>query len=166
MMLVGFWACKDRPEYPTAPQISKPALQELNEGGGIDRKLRLSFDYTDGDGDLGLTEDDRLLAPYQKWRHDSTANPYHYNIVIHIEKQKPDGSFTDLTPSPFALSGAFPPLAEPGYAGPVDGRFTYNITFSTFADVEAGDGVRVRFYIYDRALNKSNTLASPLIFLR
>lgn len=87
-----------------------------------------------------------------------SKNPFHNNIIVTIEK-KVNGNTYESLEVPSCASGfnGRIPFFDPDAR---EGVITYEILSSTFKGELKDDTSRVRFYIYDRALNKSNEVFS------
>lgn len=147
------YSCKKTEEYPVIPAIKYENFIKLyNSDRGV---FKISF--TDGDGDIGLTQND-------------TLPPYEYNLFItYYEIQYGDtveviltkynhetGQYDTLT-----FNGRIPMLTPEGSNKSIKGEiedtlFIYNYS-SDF------DTIMFDAYIVDRALNKSNIIQTPLI---
>lgn len=60
-----FIGCFDPPEFPVEPTISFERIRYINVEGGSD-SLILSFNFEDGDGDIGLNSN-QSLAPFHSF---------------------------------------------------------------------------------------------------
>lgn len=137
---------------------------------GTDSLMTLTFTFKDGDGDIGLGQED-TIAPFdpRKDKYSKATNPYYNNL--HIEYYEwLDTAFSqiikDLDPD------ATPPVYDTlrylyrienitpeGRHKAIRGDIEVKIYPSPHFD--ARDTVRYEFYIYDRALNKSNSVQTP-----
>lgn len=152
-------ACRKFEEYPEIPEIEYvnfPLLQNA-ESGIIERGI-LTFTYKDGDGDLGLSAGD-TLDPYDR------DSPYYYNLIIkYFEKQygtfvevpllswNADSSYYDT----LTFNSRFPVLTPE--SGNLNIKGTFQDTLYIYNPLSEFDTIKFSFYIYDRALNKSNEL--------
>jgi hypothetical protein len=118
------------------------------------------MDFTDGDGDLGLTEADSL-PPFQD------SGRYYFNVYADYF-EKINGEFTQLTvnyPFPFGdtihYNARLPLLTPEGKEKAIKGTIEYDIAMNT--GPKYSDVVKFRVYLYDRALHKSNEIETPEI---
>lgn len=159
-------ACKKKEIYPETPSIEYKSYRFLSTQAGIDSLLILTFSFKDGDGDLGLSQGD-TLAPFNAVI-DSTGksiNPYYNNI--HFEYQeKYQGVFNYVT-NPFNVYDTltyayrFESITPDGRHKAIRGDIEVTIGPSYYPNAQ--DTTFYRFYIYDRALHKSNIVETPSI---
>jgi hypothetical protein len=134
--------------FSDIPQISFLGAESL-----IDTVV-LTISYQDGNGDIGLSKAD-TFAPYQK------NGPYYYNYVINFfEKQ--NGVFHQVIDS-IPFSTRIPVLTPNDPNKAIKG---YIIDTMPFYPPPPYDTIRFEVFIYDHALNKSNTITTPEIILR
>lgn len=152
-------SCRKFEEYPEIPEIeylSFPLL--LNQQSGIIDRGVLIFNYTDGNGDLGLSTGDTLY-PYDK------DSPYYYNLIIrYLEKQY--GTFVEVPLiswnadssryDTLTFNSRFPVLTPE--SGNLNIKGTFQDTLYIYNPLSEFDTIKFSFCIYDRALNKSNEL--------
>src|SRR6478735_5050911 len=148
-----FNSCRKKPEYSNTPYISMNAVRHyvvysVNRGVMVD-SLILSVNFQDGDGDLGVDQDDLLQSPWK----DTV------NIVVDVYR-KTGSTYTLLHLSP-SYNGNFPLLSPKKIKGPINGvlEYNFNIAHSVFQPVN--DVLRFDVRILDRALNSSNTVTTP-----
>ncbi len=159
MSLVSNQACRKFETFPIEPAISfKEFLVEFNPETGITERGVLKFDYTDGDGDLGLEPWD-TLPPYHR------QGSYYYNLIIkYYEKQygefvevpllswNPDSLYYDTITFNGRIPNLSPESGNMNIKGEIqDTLFIYN-PLSDF------DTIKFGVYIYDRALHSSNEI--------
>jgi hypothetical protein len=154
LFLLSFTSCLTVPEYPSAPSISFGSVY-FQDQSPIDY-IYLTVSFKDGDGDLGLSNTDIQNPPFQEFINDSIRNPNHYNIFPVLFRK--NGS--DYDSIPLSFDGIFPRLREGAEAGPIEGSITYKLgSFNFFG--EDSSIAKIRVYIQDRALNKSNRIETP-----
>jgi hypothetical protein len=158
ILFLGQSCIKPQTEYPLAPQITYNSYELVNNDGKY--TLKLYMDFTDGDGELGITDAD-TLPPFQD------SGKYYFNLYADYF-EKINGKFTQLTvnyPLPFGdtihYNARLPLLTPEGKEKAIKGTIEYDI------DMQAGPTksniVKFRIYIYDRALHKSNEIETPEI---
>ncbi len=152
-------SCQKFEEYPEIPEIEYigfPLL--LNTQTNITERGILTFSYKDGDGDLGLNSRD-TLSPFDK------VSPYYYNLIIeYFEKQ--NGVFVEVPLlswnsdsarfDTLTFNSRFPVLTP--ISGNMNIKGTFEDTLYIYNPLSEYDTIKFRFFIYDRALNKSNVL--------
>lgn len=174
-------SCLKEPEYSTTPAISFNNIQDIRippkvAGAQALDSVRLTINYQDGDGDLGLTADERKNAPYD---FQGGNNRFYNNFFVEpFIKNTRTGKFEPLTtvgvPAPGRYvagqyNGAFPhPTTDTdGKAAPIKGTLTYAPIAFGLGDVfVAGQTVRFEISIADRALHVSNTITTDSIVIK
>jgi hypothetical protein len=146
--------CMKKQSYPDTPQIGLNSFTLIFDSAAYAKQGVLSVSFTDGNGDIGLSEGD-TLSPYER------TGPYYYNFVIsYFEKQ--NGIFKPIPLTP-PFSGRIPILSpgDPGKA--IKGDIVDTLLMNP---MPVYDTVKFEVFLYDRALHKSNTLSTPEIILR
>jgi len=166
VVTLGLTSCRKFEKFPDIPEISYQGFGlENNVNTGITERGVLIFHYQDGNGDLGLDKGD-TLPPY------NFGGPYYYNLVIDYYEQQ-NGAFVKV-PLVFwdqekqqydtlTFNARFPVLT------PVTGNqaikgFIQDTLF-LYNPLSKFDTIKFSVYIYDRALNKSNTIETPPIII-
>ena len=147
-------SCMKKENYPDTPQIAFEGFTLAFDTGKIAQRGFLTISFKDGNGDIGLVAGDTNF-PYNR------GGDYYYNYVIqYYEKQMGKFVLVPLDP-PYS---ARIPLLNPNDPG----RAIKGIIVDTLVmnPQPVFDTVKFLFYIYDRALNKSNIDSTPLIILR
>lgn len=152
--------CVRPPDFPLSPEISfnNIVFRQGQRGSVINftpDTIRLSFNYTDGDGDLGLNLGD-TLPPFNRLNPDRTPNRNHFNIFVDYFEQNNQGGF-DSVPLSISFNGRFPLLMPKNESGPIRGTFDYNIQSNDFP---RGRQVFFKIQIQDRALRSSNRIST------
>lgn len=155
----GFDACNKFEKFPDEPIISYDQFILLtNPTNGITERGVLQFSYTDGDGDLGLDDQD-TDPPF------NFGGDYYYNLIIkYFEKQNgvfvevpllswnPDSLYYDT----LTFNGRFPVLTP--RTGNLSIKGTFQDTLFIYNPLSDFDTIKFSAYIYDRALHKSNEI--------
>jgi hypothetical protein len=154
-LLLAFVACKKQPVFPVEPHIEYVSLTKIQNTSGYDDKGTLKLSFTDGDGDIGLSDAD-TQAPFD------SASVYFYNFFItYFEKQH--GIYKEVA-LPFSNNSRIPiinPDAEnKSIQGTIEIELFINNYFSTY------DTIKFDCYIVDRALHQSNTISTPDIIIK
>lgn len=142
----------------------------MRASDGTDSVMTLIFTFRDGDGDIGLDQGD-TLPPFQADRdkYYKARNPFYNNL--HIEYYEwMDTAFMQIIKEldPDAVPPVYDTLrylyrveniTPEGRHKAIRGDIEVSIYASPHLD--AKDTVQYRFYIYDRALHKSNLAETP-----
>jgi hypothetical protein len=153
-ILMVFNGCMKKQNYPDIPEISLLSFEMFVDTAHVVRTGILTIYYQDGNGDIGLNPSD-TFSPYQR------NGPYYYNYVInYFEKQNGVFKQVDLA-IPFSLRI---PVLTPNDPNKAIKGFIAD-TMDLYPP-PLHDTIRFEAFIYDRALNKSNVIATPEIILR
>lgn len=149
-------SCFKEPNFSMTPNIkykdfSKDLILDEFTGGTKDT-IVVNIEFQDGDGDLGLGEDDKA---------DAVANN-NFNYIVKAYRKK-NGSFTAYEPLE-PISGFFPKLADDTKPGPIEGTLSYGMDFY-HAFTPKFDTLKFEIQIKDRAGNLSNTVETDDIVL-
>ncbi|WP_258103360.1 hypothetical protein [Marinoscillum sp. MHG1-6] len=123
--------CFDPPEYSDVPKIKFKELRFIDSSVGAD-SLTITFDFEDGDGDIGLREID-------------TYPPFHpYYFVVNSEGFGVTYTMPDsLVKPPFYLADPFDEvLSQTDFFSDTDNRPEFNCD-----DYYFGDGIEDTFFI-------------------
>lgn len=152
-MALWVTSCFKEDEYPVEPVISEPVFTDM-----IDSAVLL-FHFTDGDGDIGLN-DNELSPPY-----DSTSY-YYYNIYIgYYEKDDVNGweQGTDLAGNPIFFKYRIERIEIKGKQRGIKG--TIEVVMNDFQNPfsDQSDTIKFSIKLIDRALNESNVIETTEI---
>ena len=163
LLIIGFlsillFSCEKPVEYSPVPQITFSELSLLDtveaELDNPIKRVKVQFDFIDGDGDLGLSKADTFgdFGPGKK---------YYYNLTFSVFEKKNDKWILNEKTKPYFRFQNISKQSTSnkvlkGYMS-VDVDFLKNIGFT--------DTIRLDFFIYDRALHKSNVASTPEIYL-
>ena len=164
LAILTFMSCKRIEEFPPEPAISYlDFVGILNVTDSIYDRGVLKFEYTDGDGDLGLETGD-TLPPF------NPGSKYYYNLIIDyyevrngVETPVPltfynseSGQFDTVY-----LSARIPLLTPKGSNKAITGEIHDTIfIYNYYSDY---DTLFLKFKIVDRALHESNLDRTPFI---
>lgn len=146
--------------------------------------------YTKSDGtfvtlaDRSLPGFDTLLPPYEfpfycsnyNIIEDDTLyverNEFHYNIMVKFFTKK-NGVYSEFdfetAFDPICgenFNGRYPLLNDPNRDRPLEGKLKYKMESVGFEFLFRQDTVMLEVYIFDRALNRSNTIQTPDFVLK
>jgi len=137
------FSCQKKEVYPLTPIIEFKDYSIIRRNG-IDSNIVISFSFKDGDGDIGYSDDDKNMS-----------------VFVYYYKKK-DGAFCFSN----NFNVKLPMILPDGVKRPIKGDIDYLINIYYDLSLSKNDTVYVEFYLQDRALNKSNLIASPEIVLK
>lgn len=164
LLLLALAACQKKVEYPVEPHVSYQGLTYgYNADSTLDGTVTLSFGYTDGDGDLGLDDNDTLY-PF------GPGDPYYYNLIIDYYKW--NGTTFVETPlltwnavfqryDTLSFNSRIKRLSHHPNGNAISGTIDYTMVLRN--PLSPDDTVQVKAHIVDRALNESNTIETEAI---
>lgn len=185
--------CQRPPKYPDAPTIKFESITStpiMDTSGNItSSEIEIKLYFTDGTGDLGLTQDD-TAGIYQdviETRRSDTAKKYSRNYVNYWVDAyiKKDGDYT-LIKSPddyhknssnfYIYDDRFRPFNDQYLtnSSPIEGYLNYKFTVLEVLDestvtyrplLTKGDSMRFEIRILDRKLNISNKVTTADIVI-
>jgi hypothetical protein len=154
VIFAGLAGCSKKESFSDVPQIGFISFINVYGTGQFAENGILTISYQDGNGDIGLSDQD-ILPPFD------SASPYYYNLIItYYEKQKGIFKQVDLA---FPISARIPPLTPAGLNKAIKGTITDTLPLNPHP---LYDTIQFVVFIYDRALNKSNVVTTPEIILR
>ncbi|AZQ64452.1 hypothetical protein EI427_20230 [Flammeovirga pectinis] len=165
MMLTS---CFGEPEFPLEPEIEFAWIENYNPTE-LNDSVYIALTFRDGDGDLGLSEDDinGPYAPYEqdKLPEDTVANKYHNNYFVSILRKEDDGIYRSVVfEAEQDFNGRFPRLNDSGRERPLEGELRYGIVLYYDGVLQSplnkGDSIKFTINIADRALNESNEITT------
>lgn len=154
-------ACLDKPDFSFTPEISNASVVSYptTEGfsGARADSLVISFKYRDGDGDLGISAEERsdtvlLNTRYRDWgNYELRAFRYDKGQFIEVD-------------FPTNRKLFFPRLYKSEKAGPIEGTLNFSQNFTYFRGYRMTP-LKFSIRIRDRALRTSNVIESDTISL-
>ena len=160
-LVCGALFCEKPPQYDVVPHIEylRTERNRTTAGDAIVDEIIPVIRFEDGDGDLGLTEENIKTPPYSEG-----DNYINYFIDFNIKKYN---VFEPLD-LPFSYNSHFFPLAPDGRTGPLEGELKFRIPMDERTInrlIKRGDIIKFRIKIRDRAFNISNTVDSDEIVM-
>jgi len=156
LSLIFLNSCKDNIEYSIIPEI------ELSDDQVFVNPTEMKIRFTDGDGDIGLSEEDANTPPYEfvpdSVNEDISSNIFYYNLVLYYFESI-DGAWEEadlLIPYYYRV----PDLTPSGRNKTLKGEIVVDIVL----EVDRADSVRFEIELFDRELHISNRLVTPSIF--
>lgn len=153
--------------YSTTPVITfnnYTVNYTVDSTGNPDYKIILTISFTDGDGDIGLTQSDTT-------GNFASDKPYYYNLFVNYY-EKVNGTFIRMYNAyPFPSNGTdtikydgrIPNITPTGRNKAIHGDIEYTIDLGSGS--KTGNNIKFDFVLYDRALHRSNLIESPEIAL-
>lgn len=149
---VVFTGCFDQESFPPEPIIKYKDFRVFGDSA------QLEFDFTDGDGDIGL-EKSNNTPPYD------SSSYYHYNIYVAYYEKTPDGWERGVNPLGDSIVFAF--RIEPVVTGNKQRSLkgSIEVNMQDWYDITSpyNDTIKYEFQLIDRALNESNWGETPPI---
>lgn len=164
LLLLAFSSCRKEPTYPNQPEIEFRRVEQytFEKNRVLQDSLVLVIGFQDGNGDLGLAREDGpdWDPPF------NTGSEYENNFIAELQVKR-NGQYEPYFPGGSSLNfnGRFPRLSSDGRNEALEGEIRYTIPSFSSDIFNPGDIVRFEVYIYDRALNKSNTVTTSDIVL-
>ncbi|RFP65657.1 hypothetical protein D0N36_08170 [Hymenobacter lapidiphilus] len=170
MVLLGLSVpgCISPPDYPDTPEIEfrRVTIQPIVNRFGPFDSVNITIGYRDGDGDLGLNNND-TLPPFNLYLPNTKIdNPKRVNYFCQIQIRRTDGTFLDYTPPGDDINGTYPnltPASQGDRAAPLRGEIYYQFKISPTLDLPPGTAIRFKINILDRALNRSNEVFTETV---
>ncbi len=143
--------CYKPEDYPDEPKLEFKSFEKAEDG---DRGF-LTVSFTDGDGNVGLEEDDTT----GKFSPDSR---YHNNLFLeYYEKQEGTWTHRELEP-PFHYR--IPPLEPEGASKALEGDIEVELEPTYYDPNSSYDTIKYKVILADRDLNESNEVETdPII---
>lgn len=154
-----WYSCRKPNKYSTTPKLDFteiPVKDTVDDLGNSIKRCVLTYYLIDGDGDIGFKDGD-TVSPYQ------ADGPYYYNLLITMFKLV-DGVYYRVDTPEIGTPFYF----RTKYIEPVGQNKT--IKCSVFVNLDfdypsSWDSIKFDFFMYDRALHKSNVVSTPLVVL-
>jgi hypothetical protein len=156
--VVFITGCEQEVIYPIIPAIQFKDYEKLESYSGRDSALKLTITFTDGDGDLGLSQI-QVKPPF-----DSTSI-YYYNMYVYyyefFDNKWNQVTVNDFSTDTIRFKYRFPNLTPNADNKSIKGDIEYTITNLL---PRKSNTIKFVIYIYDRKLHKSNIVESDIIY--
>lgn len=153
VMFFALASCIKFEDTPIIPQIDFQSVQSdivYDALGNESKHTKLTFNLIDGDGDIGLMPEDTIEPFVGHFRHN-----FHFDLMV--KKQGEFVYWDELAINYFDI-----PYIEPqGQNKLIEAQVSIDLYFSTL--LMPYDTVYFRFFVYDRALNRSNIDTSYIV---
>ncbi len=152
-------SCKKPEKYSTTPEITfkEIPIKDTTVFGNHLKRCVLTYSLIDGDGDIGFQDGD-TFPPYE------ISGNYYYNVLIIMSKMV-DGVYQVVDTPEIGTHFYF----RTKYIEPTGQNKTLKCTFYINLDFDipsSWDSIKFDFFMYDRALHKSNIASTPLVVLQ
>ncbi len=161
LVLFLFSCKKESTPTPGPPVISFASFTTSNGTNGV-----FTFNFTDPDGDIGLHQED-TTGSYSKTGvgyYDFYMRYYCYsptlNKYVEFYYPYPGQPLTSLIDSSI-FAYRIPFVANNIKSKTLDGQIVVNLTGYKPGNIDSLNHFRYEFWIYDRALHKSNVVTTP-----
>lgn len=173
---LGLSSCLQAPDYAIEPAIDFNGLSIVHvpPGNGLlaSDTLKFSLNFRDGDGDLGLSDEDIKVAPWNTTTGGQDNRGTQYNYFIQPFLKDNTGRFVPFT-TPSAngrlgeYNGRFLRLDNPeGKPMPLRGELRYKLPLSLDGAIFLPRQVfRFEISILDRGLHQSNKITTTEVTL-
>lgn len=149
VLMIFMVSCFQFQTFPPEPDIEFVSFVKIPTTSGIDDQGTLTISFTDGDGDIGLNDDD-LEPPFD------TSSMYYYNIFVkYFEKQNGEYVEVNLEPS---NNGRLPYLTPEGEKKGLQGEISVDLYINN--PLSSYDTIRYEVFIVDRSLHHSDTITT------
>lgn len=148
LLIVLVSGCRKEEKFPPEPVIAFKSLGQFGDSASF------TISFTDGDGDVGLDIGD-AAPPFD------TASQYYYNLVLKHEYLDNGVWIETIFNTNTPLKYRIPRITPTGQNKALEGEIA--VALPAWPYVAVGDTVRISAYMYDRALNQSNTVMSGIV---
>lgn len=154
---IALASCVEIPDYDVVPKIYYNSISQYtvydSSGKKSEEVVTLTIDFEDGDGDLGVSAEDRNDSiKYQDWGN--------YELVTMTKNE--DGSWTEGIRDVDKIK--FMPILKPDMKnGPIKGKLDLNDRYA-YSNSSVNKTLKFKVRIRDRAMHVSNqTLESDTV---
>ncbi len=135
--------CQKAPDFPVTPSIAFVSFNQTQIHPGKD-SLKITFSFTDGDGDLGYEQGQNTTGDTTIHVTDVRINKPDYTYVFEMPYITPKGSYKQIS-----------------------GKFTIDMigACNCRPDHNFFDTVSYKIKIHDRAGHESNEITTPKVYL-
>ncbi len=157
----GLMACSpdNEPEFSPIPELTfKEYIFNREENNGIlEDSYTLIFEYIDGDGDIGMPDTMEWLSRKDSLKHVLFIDFFEKD-ANGLFKRKACALGADTTAKKYRL----PNITPPGNNKAIKGEMEIKVLPCPIP-LDTTKTIKYSFYLYDRALNKSNVIETPEI---
>ena len=148
-------------QFTIEPKIELESVIQHKDVLGKDSVIQLNINYSDADGDIGLSDSD-TFPPF------NFSSEFYHNLPIKFLVKDSSGDFNELiNPSSNEFYGnqheRIPNLTPPGKYKSISGVLSVNLASNPlFTEPQS---VKLEISLMDRALNMSNTVYTEVLNL-
>jgi hypothetical protein len=143
-------SCLKKNEYPVEPVIEFKSYSVQQASDGTDSIGYLSINYTDGDGDIGLSA-------------NQTTGQYQYDFFLKLLREKNGGLEEVILPdTSSSFNARIPVLTPSGSNKNIRGVITIAIGLTYARNYILSNGIAFDVSIEDQAMHKSNLIRTPV----
>jgi hypothetical protein len=144
----------DDNQFTIEPKIELESVIQHKDILGKDSVIQLNINYSDADGDIGLSDSD-TFPPF------NFSSEFYHNLPIKFLVKDSSGDFNELiNPSTNEFYGnqheRIPNLTPPGKYKSISGVLSVNLASNPL--LTEPQSVKLEISLMDRALNMSNTV--------
>jgi hypothetical protein len=140
------FSCKEKEEYPVIPEINFEGMVKIfNPNLMVFDRGVLKITFKDGDGDIGLTENDILP-------------PFNYNFFVKYYELQNGDTVRVIISDSNEFNARIPVLTPVGSIKSIKGEIDDTLFIYNFQS--KFDTIMFDAYLVDRALHKSNTITT------
>jgi hypothetical protein len=157
--LLFFGGCSDEYDYPDEPVLWYKDFVFVKNGTDQITKGILQLEFTDGDGDIGLGQED-TLPPYD------LDGDYYYNFIIDLYARN-DTTYDKVVfpDTNYTFNSRIPRIILNGNSKAIKGVIEYTFDLELMKPFLPNDTIMIKAFIIDRALHRSNQVVTPDIVL-
>jgi hypothetical protein len=151
-------SCKKDDTYSIIPAINYKGYVIQKSFSGKDSALKLTISYTDGDGDLGLGQKD-TNPPFDNGIYYYNIYVYYYELINGKWSEVTLTGFpndTDTIRIKYRFANLNPISDNKAIKGDIENTFS-------LPSRKSATTIKLKFYIYDRMLHKSNVDSTGII---
>lgn len=150
LMTLTFVACEKIQSYPETPHVSYKSFSIFSSVDPLGNEIlvgQLEFDFTDGDGNIGLKQDSAT----------NIADSLKYNLFLSLFEKR-GANFEKVEDIP-SLNFRIPYIEREGQNKTLKGSIIVDLEYKTLKY----DTVFYTFYITDRDYNRSNVDSTEVL---
>lgn len=148
------------PQYPIIPQITFKdyVFNRQDVNGLVEDSYTITFEYIDGDGDIGMSDTETSLPGNPNIKHVVFVDYYEKNKTG-VYKKVACALGSDTTTKKYRI----PIITPPGNNKAIKGEMQVKV-LPCPVPLDTTKVIKYSMYIYDRAAHKSNVVESPDIY--
>lgn len=165
------WGCKKASDQVSIiPHLEYQSYSTFKDTTG-NTYVKVIFTFTDGDGDLGLNDDDTSgIYHYPSKYYYNLYGSYYAKIGDNFVKiwlsypLSDDSATLAKGGDTVQVNGRIPILTPPGKNKAIHGTIEYDIPYTYVSNVPS-NSIKYVLWMYDRAFHRSNEIETPEIIV-